>query len=244
MLAFGGLGVAQVAQLPEQLPNIAQVVSTPFDLPEFGAAALPDDLVGFRRVDYQYQRRVHGDPMGEFSQIWIYEQDGIQAHISVDYPYPEVHDLCICYENTGWKIQHSGLLDSQETIAPSGAPTDTFDEANMYKSLYGNGYLLFSLCNAQGETGVRLRRREELSPSSRLMRRLGSIIGQTPDGGHTDHSSAGAKPLKGPLFQTQLVVRSHRQLSEEQRRSLGQLFVTARAQLSELCLNPPQEVSR
>lgn len=78
-------------------------------------STLPETVGRWKRAEkIDNSQRPPGHAFGEFSRLWRYSNDVIKnkCDISLDYPFPEYHDLRICYENTGWTI------DSFEAFTP------------------------------------------------------------------------------------------------------------------------------
>lgn len=120
---FGGLQVAEL-MLTKQAPYSGSALSKIYRqmtvdvLPErFGAWQRPEKITSASRSA--------GNPMGEFSEAWLYRVPSMQIpdptkpaakkdaddkgesqlpllQISFDYPYPEFHDIRVCYRNSGW----------------------------------------------------------------------------------------------------------------------------------------------
>jgi exosortase len=67
---------------------------------------LPKQVQQWHRPEkVQFAKRETGNPLGEFSQVWIYSRNrdrGPFCTVSLDYPYPDFHDLRVCYKNVGW----------------------------------------------------------------------------------------------------------------------------------------------
>jgi exosortase/archaeosortase family protein len=65
-----------------------------------------------RGPDLQKLARPAGDPLGQYSRAWHYRANqAVQASLSLDYPYPEFHDLRVCYMMQGWKFDSVESFD-------------------------------------------------------------------------------------------------------------------------------------
>ncbi|MCX6963422.1 MAG: exosortase U [Verrucomicrobia bacterium] len=54
---------------------------------------------------------------GVHSHIWRLQKNGIQAIISLDYPFFGYHDVMVCYRNSGWTVEKSNM---QQASAENG----------------------------------------------------------------------------------------------------------------------------
>lgn len=135
-LLVGALQIAELSQSRAVQVNLDTAALV------FDAKALPVEMAGWERLDYETERRDRSSEEGECSQIWTYRADGMLAHVSVDYPFVGWHELTNCYEGRGWRIESrrvrrtddGGNLVEVEMSSPSGE----------------SGYLLFSLFDGLG----------------------------------------------------------------------------------------------
>jgi exosortase len=67
--------------------------------------------------DSNFEKRDRDNPFGAHSRTWQYHHpSGMHATISFDYPFPEWHDLRMCYTSVGWIMDDSKKYDV--TTAP------------------------------------------------------------------------------------------------------------------------------
>ncbi|MFV0443187.1 MAG: exosortase U, partial [Planctomycetaceae bacterium] len=149
------IGLFQLSHFPSAiLPTFVQADVT---FEEFGAAALPQSLGGFERVDYTTIQRVEGDPMGRDSQQWTYRRGPVTLRVSVDYPYTEVHDMCVCYDAVGWLLDEKRLLGESTSSSQFVATDGPVGLGIMHRPLYGHGLVYFSQVDQGGRLHAALR---------------------------------------------------------------------------------------
>ncbi len=208
VLAFLVLGAMQLSWMPTRAEQLGkQLKKNPVDFPEFGAEALPAEWNGWRRVDYQVSKRIVEDPLGEHSQAWVYQRDGLQAEISLDYPYRSLHDLTSCYTGFGWEMLERQVV---RTEAESSGPYVT---ASMMRPLHGYGFLIYSHYDLSGKCDVELK--QNLS--------VGQLLRKRTDFGL-------------PWFQIQLLDTSSLPVSAAEQDELRALFLELRARMVRMCL--------
>lgn len=220
LIGFAAVGLWQLARAPASVPQISQVMGNPFEsLRDMPAEAMPPAIGEWVQEDHRFVERATEDPQGQFSQIWKYERAGQMVEISVDYPFPALHDACLCFENTGWSIQRQDLIvDSEEQ---SG-----IIEAYFTKPLGGDLYLLSSFFNLRGEFGARLYPRDERSVDERMEARLKSLLGQT-----SANPPPGTKLIAGPVAQIRLAATGRGSFADEESAQIVDLFRAARVLL-------------
>lgn len=217
---FAAFLLVQVFNLPAGAPQVLAVMNDDFDLPELGADALPEEINGFKRVDYSVIQRVHGDPFGQGSQQWWYEKGYLRCMISLDYPYTGPHDFTLCYENTGWTMESQKV-----TPVPYEGDEVPVAVVDMRRPLMGSALLLFSsTATANPEEPVALIKELAAGDAAeRGEKRWSRLLGQ---------GAAEAKPAGNRTYlSTQLLVRTPASIDEDDREQLKQLFVTAQQQL-------------
>ena len=217
----------QLTRLPAQIHQIRHVIPTAFRLPELGADALPEEIAGFQRVDYQIVERVPDDPLGETSQIWQYRSKTAALQVSLDYPFNGPHDLSVCYRQTGWQIDQSHIVSDEPDEVKRMRAADSFVEVHMSRPLFGFGQLLFSHCSLNGQNAIRLRTTERVQASESLRNRF-SKLANTLEG---DVPNSSDDPR---WFQMQLQVRSATALTDKQSQQLQAVFRQFRTELYRL----------
>jgi exosortase len=80
---------------------------------------------------------------GEFSKVWSYRRGFAQAMVSIDYPFPDFHDLKTCYINQGWTLE-------KEVPHPKKGNQEFYVEAKL-KSPLKHGYLLYAVVGNEGQ---------------------------------------------------------------------------------------------
>jgi exosortase len=78
---------------------------------------LPEYIGPWQRMknEFKFEKRDVQNPFGAHSRAWRYQgPDGLKATISFDYPFPEWHDLRICYRGNGWTVTDSKKFETAE----------------------------------------------------------------------------------------------------------------------------------
>lgn len=118
--AFAALAAVQVAEIiavARQAPYSGSALSALYK--KIDVATLPEKFGPWKRpAEVKSEQRPTGSPMGEFSQTWRYQAGPSDLIISFDYPYPEFHDIRVCYRNIGWQ--------DKETVQFKTPATDKF----------------------------------------------------------------------------------------------------------------------
>jgi exosortase len=210
-----------------QMPGLWQA---DIRLNEFGADALPNSLAGFERVDFKTIERVAGDPLGRSSQQWTFRRGFTTAVVSLDYPYDGIHDLCVCYSQIGWNIEHKRVLSTDDLMDVTEDIQSPAAIGLMTRSMHGNALLLFSLCDTQGRMGAVIKELARGTSLDRMMARAG-VRQANSDNGVFDKDFG-----PPPYLQFQLLARTHEELDQEKIDALTNLFIGARRLLRERCL--------
>ncbi|WP_197454391.1 exosortase U [Stieleria varia] len=227
-LCFPLLAVAQVFAMPGAPPTVAHLFDDSLSLPDFGPDAAPEQFGGFRRFDYERIRRVPGDPFGQESQQWVYSHpDGTQAMISIDFPYEGVHDACECYTQVGWDIYEQSIQTAEQLSGIGGlsiVPDGPMGLARMRQTLDGEGLLLSSCSDMEGNVAVVLKELLQRNAGERLAARFGG-------GTDRDTIASAGQGTAPPFVQFQLLAKSANGFSEQQLAELTNLYLTVRAHL-------------
>lgn len=223
---FPVIGAAEVYRMPKSLPGLAAVWSGVFELPEFGAAALPEKLEEFRRTNYATIQRAAGDPLGHESQQWTYlAPGGATALVSLDYPYGGVHDLCVCYTAIGWTITDKRVLQPHELPDVPGRDLGPVAIAHLERPLYGRAVLMFSLLDSRGTIDAVIKDLVRGDAANRVNQRLAAVPEAQADAWQAVSS-------KAPYVQFQLLTRFDGPVSDEGMRELTALYCEARQALT------------
>ena len=79
--------------------------------------SLPKELAGWTMTEFRRESRQASSEFGERSRQWTYRQGEAVAVVSIDYPFPEWHDLDVCYRGLGWTLgKRSRLPDGTTAI--------------------------------------------------------------------------------------------------------------------------------
>jgi exosortase len=67
---------------------------------------LPEQIGSWKRATKNpLETRTRDNPFGAHSHTWTYYgPGGLKAILSFDYPFPEWHDLRVCYRGIGWRV--------------------------------------------------------------------------------------------------------------------------------------------
>lgn len=230
---FPLLGVMQLFASPGPAPNISHLFDESIVLPDFAPESVPQEFSGFQFGEYDRINRVAGDPFGQSSQQWTYTHpDGIDALISVDFPYSGVHDACLCYTQVGWNLLDQKILSEQELADWGVDNPSTFGPvglATMKKQLEGDGLLISSCSDLRGDVAVVLKEKTRQNAAKRLTTRFNA--GDSPTDGV---AGAVGDP---PFVQFQLLAKSAGGFRPEHRRALLNLYLKVREILKHEIVN-------
>lgn len=111
--ALAALQIAEWYAYSTQVPYSGSALSKLYD--KIDVATLPETSGRWTRPEKVIENnRPPGHAYGEFSRVWRYTygksptQFGMTppyCEISFDFPFPEYHDLRVCYENSGWTLE-------------------------------------------------------------------------------------------------------------------------------------------
>ncbi len=74
---------------------------------------LPLEIDGWKLVgEPKPQSKTAAYEDGVHSHIWKLQKNGMQAIVSLDYPFFGYHDVTVCYRNSGWTVNESKLLQA------------------------------------------------------------------------------------------------------------------------------------
>jgi exosortase len=220
-LAGWGVGVAYAALLA------AHVALYGFGVGEENAGAgpatavqaaegdvLPAQVASWERQGFKVETRNPGSAFGEFSRIWNYHCGQNLGAVSLDYPFPDWHDLTRCYTGQGWRIEEETVHPAAEADGPVGHV-----EVRMTKPGYRSGYLLFCEFDPQGVVLEPRRGGSYLSVHRHqsALRRWWQVMNGTPA------PTPGDPP--GPVYQLQLFVESYAPLAAADRDRARTLFL-------------------
>ncbi len=180
------------------------------------AEELPKTIGGWNQMRFQSTEREAGSAFGELSSTWTYEKRDLKAIVSVDYPFPNWHDLTRCYTSQGWV-----LLDERVHEAGEKHPIG-FVEVEMKNSAAQKGYLLYGQFNLAGKGlnprkgGMRLSPHRHASALQKWMS-LGSEVPRTDP--------------PAPVYQFQVFVKTYRPLTAEDRKEVEVLYLATQEHL-------------
>lgn len=75
---------------------------------------LSDSVPAFVQLDHQLVEGKIDQPMGEFADVWKGDYKGIPVTIALSQPYPEWHDLCVCYTGAGLNLNDRKVSENSE----------------------------------------------------------------------------------------------------------------------------------
>ena len=108
------LGLVQLVRgwdFHTQKEGAKKVNTTHFDGSAF--FELPLEIDGWKLVgEPKPQSKTAAYEDGVHSHIWKLQKNGMQAIVSLDYPFFGYHDVTVCYRNSGWTVNESKLLQA------------------------------------------------------------------------------------------------------------------------------------
>ena len=180
-----------------------------------GEDCFPASWNRWQRVEFVNTVRDDGDPNGQHSGVWQYEQGGLRCMVSIDGPFVGWHNLANCLEGQGWEIEH------QENIKYTEVDEDIpggFSELQIGKGLDRDAVVLFAVFDHQHrpvmppDTYVGFRAVRRFPNVSRIFK---AIFGGAEDGLAEDSSGT---------YQIQLFLDSSTGLTEPQVEELRSFF--------------------
>jgi len=108
------LGILQLVRgwdFHTQREGAKKVNTTQFDGSAF--FELPPEIDGWKLVgEPKPLSKTAAYEDGVHSHIWKLQKDGMQAVVSLDYPFFGYHDVTLCYRNSGWTVNERKLLQA------------------------------------------------------------------------------------------------------------------------------------
>ena len=212
-MIFSGLGALQAWG---GIGPFSTSLKTNLQIDQLSRESLPSELAGWALTDFHIQERRATSEFGERSRQWTYSKDGMRATVSIDYPFPEWHDLDTCYRGVGWRTSRR---------IPLPGETPHFSNTAVQHALANDlqtGWLIFDMFDQQGHgytpplgSGIHPRWR-------RLM-------------------SGDAHPWSLPTYYQVQVLSSRDSLKPYERTrqsALQDLFAAARARILEIAVQP------
>jgi exosortase len=181
-------------------------------LPSPDKDRLPKKIGTWVLADFATQTREASSYYGEQSSIWIYSRQRHTAVVSLDYPFPNWHDLTWCYVGKGWQI------DTQTVRTDLGVPGG-FMEVHLSQPNYRQGYLIFCEFGRHGEP---LAARPGGTEASLFRHQTTLLRARNRLGFDREPQSE----TSGPIYQLQVFCEEYDKLSNEDEAALVDLFVS------------------
>ena len=140
-LLFIGIGGAQVYAGIGPFSVAPPVKQTALDLV---ADDLPASFAGWTQVDFEAQHRDGSSVFGEHSRLWTYRSGPYLVRLSLDFVFPEWHELTACYAGTGWTIDSRSRSDDESTRMMASLTKPDGEQA----------FLMFDLFDSEGQDYV------------------------------------------------------------------------------------------
>lgn len=181
----------------------------PDDFHRVAPATLQQNLGKWKYLDFQEVEREFANPLGMFSQRWAFHSQRVAATVSVDSPYPDWHDLGVCYRNIGWTIEHESDIASA-VAGVLGQRT----ELQMSRTDGRKQYVLFAAFDSRNQP-VAVPAMYRLQVTRRLWDELQRL---------KPGSSESANSAEGAVYQIQMLIEARTKLSDEELNSCRDLF--------------------
>jgi exosortase len=179
-------------------------------------SSFPEQQGGWELVRFESTQRPDSSDLGEFSNIWLYQNRTRLASLSFDYPFVGWHELPICYQARGWNVARRQVISDR---SDPQATSNHVVEVSLSKPTGESGHLLFCILDGRGRSLApppslthyleRLRMKATSSPVLRAAR------GDSLTGDYLNPSN----------YQFQLFLESDRQLSVTESQELRNSFV-------------------
>lgn len=231
-LIFGVQAAAWVA-MARQIPYSGSALSKLYS--QMNVDVLPEQVGLWRRWDKVTPvHRETGNPLGEFSQQWFFARVRSQARcmVSLDYPYPDFHDLRVCYANNGWHVLEptsfvhkadDDLTELHCVRVPMVRPVEQYAYL-WYCEFDQDGVSLDPSLGALTEDTVGQRIAARIAFAGARWQRI-----------FFPSQSKAATGL-GSILQVQLLMETKQEKPKEELDALQELFVTAAAKLRHKCV--------
>ncbi len=181
---------------------------------------LPQQIDGWElsvKTPYRSEEREHGNDLGLHSDVWNYiAPRQFPMIVSMDQTFPGWHELTICYQNQGWKLDSR----KKKVVASIDNPDLqwAYVEAEFSKNTGEKSFLVFSLFDAFGEPCDPPEKWELIDfLLSRIRNRLSQRVR--------------AQLFRGETFQTQAFVTSFVALSDKQKEQISDRYLQLRERL-------------
>ena len=77
--------------------------------------SLPHEMAGWTMTEFHRVDRSATSEFGHHSRQWTFRQGDLTAIVSIDFPFPEWHNLDVCYRGVGWKVGAQSRLPDEST---------------------------------------------------------------------------------------------------------------------------------
>jgi exosortase len=165
------------------------------------AEAMPPELFGWKRGNFEVIDRDTGNFYGEHSHQWTYTTGTLRGTVSFDYPFAGWHELPLCYRSAGW---------DDEEMQPVEVQGERFYSVHLRKPLDHHGYLWFNVFESDGRPVGRSRPAAD-NWEKKAGRRFLNVVQQVQQ---SFDRILGRQQVVTPGFQFQLLLESYRPLTE------------------------------
>ncbi|MEO1996343.1 MAG: exosortase U [Planctomycetaceae bacterium] len=192
---------------------VPRSAAAPADHGHLTRNSLPAELGKWQLKQFEVERRSDGRSEGGISRIWNYRDPTYDATVSLDYPFIDSHNLTTCYIHRGWIV-------TQKTVHQSQSPTETppYVEVRFRRPTGEAGYLLFALFDDQGRPMT-----APATPDEYWRRFLNRIAGTRLREYFDSSRNTGAR-VSGDVYQLQIFISTHVDLTQRQSKVLHQQF--------------------
>ncbi len=237
-ILFGVLLAAQVAEkiaVARLVPYSGSALSKLYS--NMDVSLLPESVRQWQRPEKVVAlKRDTGNPLGEYSQVWIYNRKlpvAAWCELSLDYPYPEYHDLRVCYSNTGWRL---GKTEKFRHKTTDGRPELFCVSVELERPVEQYAYLWF--CEFDQDGGgldpVSLGPLTEDTVGERMTNRFAFAAGRWQR--IFMKNSSEASTGLGSILQVQLLFRTKQKKGEKEVEGLQELFLKSAEILRAKCV--------
>jgi exosortase len=176
-----------------------------------------------REGDSTFESRDRNDPFGAHSRTWRYQtKNGLAAVVSFDYPFPEWHDLRICYRGTGWGVSK---VDTFTHAAAPGGDGLEYMRCELTEPFEHRGYIWFGEFDQAGKP-VPIKEVDWLNKGYTDVR-WGNRFAAIRDRWMSLFGAAPPHPREFRVLQVQVLVEHYGDLPEAEKKQVEQLFLKA-----------------
>ena len=186
-------------------PDATQSKTLTTTVDTFQRTHIPEQLGDWEQTSYTTETRSITNSFGQYSNSWRYRKNDSEAFVSCDHPFRAWHNLEVCYQGRGWKIEQRVVVSTSDSTTEDKSDAESLTEWPAVEVTFSKptgeyAYLLYSMFDAGGNIVIP----PESSVSASLIDRI------------FRKSNMGSE-LNSRTIQSQIFIESPGELSEANR---------------------------